>query len=435
MYRYYFLFFFNACYSASFAQINSGNYLYRCNEKLVEVIMEDLFTPPVASRVHVYPNIAAYEVLCLKYNNLNSLGEVFANFEKITEPNEGVDYSLSALTAFTTVAKKLVYSEYMITDFEQDEYSKWLSENMKDTARLSRSVTHGKAAAGKCMVWIKKDNYDFTRTLTRYQVVDTAGAWQPTGPAYSNAIEPNWYLIRSLLFDSTTMMKSTPCIPYSEDKNSKFYKDAFDVYKQSLQLDNKQKLIANFWDCNPNITKVSGHFTYFIHKISPGGHWVRITGQAVKNSGLNERNTSRIYTTLTIALFEGFLSCWTDKYKYNLVRPETYINKLISPKWVPFIETPPFPEYPSGHSVISGSAATVLTGLIPQPYAFTDSSEMYIDLPPRHFNSFQDAAFEASMSRFYGGIHFLPALENGLTQGREIGNIVLKKLTPLWNDK
>jgi hypothetical protein len=117
-----------------------------------------------------------------------------------------------------------------------------------------------------------------------------------------------------------------------------------------------------------------------------------------------------------------------EKYKSEAIRPETYINRLIDPKWLPYIQTPPFPEYTSGHSVISSASATILTRIIPQPYEFTDSSEMYINIPPRHFKSFREAADEASISRFYGGIHYMPSLDNGIKQGNEVGNYVLQKL-------
>jgi hypothetical protein len=155
---------------------------------------------------------------------------------------------------------------------------------------------------------------------------------------------------------------------------------------------------------------------------------MRITGQSLKNLGMDEIKSAQTYVLVALALYEGFLSCWTDKYIYNKIRPETYINKLIAPKWRPYIETPPFPEYPSGHSVISGASSTILMGMIPQPYAYIDSNEMYIGLPARKFQSFKKAADEASVSRFNGGIHFMEALDNGLDQGRRIGAYILQKI-------
>jgi hypothetical protein len=109
------------------------------------------------------------------------------------------------------------------------------------------------------------------------------------------------------------------------------------------------------------------------------------------------------------------------------MRPETYINRLISPQWKSYIETPPFPEYTSGHSVVSSASSTILSGLIKQPYAFTDSSEMYLNMPPRRFKSFREASNEASISRFYGGIHFMPSLTNGIIQGNAVGNFILSR--------
>jgi hypothetical protein len=154
---------------------------------------------------------------------------------------------------------------------------------------------------------------------------------------------------------------------------------------------------------------------------------VRIACQAVANRNLDEFRTSEVFSLLALGIYEAFLSCWTEKYKSNSMRPETYVNRLISPQWKSYIETPPFPEYTSGHSVVSSASSTILTGLIKQPYAFTDSSEMYIDMPPRPFRSFREASEEASISRFYGGIHYMPALTNGIIQGNEVGAFILKR--------
>jgi hypothetical protein len=418
--------------SIVFSQRLPGNFLYRCNEKLVEIIMEDLFTPPVASRVQLYPNVAAYEVLAHKHPKLRSLGGQLKGLTTVNAPASKIDHSLAAFFAFTTVAKRLVYSEYLIEDFQKKESANWLSLN-KDSVVLQQSIEYGQQVADHIIAWLKADNYDYTRTLTRYIVVDSAGAWQPTAPDYANAIEPNWHYMRSTVFDSLNRVHAIPPLRYDEKKHSAFYKSAMKVYEQSIKSDTLHREIALFWDCNPNITRSAGHFTYFIHKVSPGGHWLRIAGQALKNLGMDEISSAKTYTLVSLALFEGFLSCWTDKFQYNTLRPETYINKLISPKWKPYIETPPFPEYPSGHSVISSASATVLTAMIPQPYSFTDSSEMYINLPPRRFESFRDAVNEASLSRFYGGIHFMEALDNGIDLGKRVGNFLLQKLK-LEND-
>lgn len=412
-----------------YGQSSTGNYLYRCNEKLTDVIMEDVFNPAQASRVHVYPNIAAYQVLSFKYKELTPLSGVLSQLKSFDKPATKIDYSLSALTAYAAVARKLVYSEYMINDFENAEQMRWLLKNNNDSVLFKASVDFGHSVSQKIIEWIKGDNYDYTRTLSRYVLSDTAGAWMPTAPEYMTALEPNWPLMRSFIFDSQGEIRPRqPNLTYSEDKNSRYYKEALEVYELSMNLDSAKKFTALYWDDNPNANIASGHLSYFIHKIYPGGHWVKITGQAVKNLNLDEMRTVQIYTLLTLGNYEGFRSAWIEKYSSNAVRPETYINKLIAPKWLPYIETPPFPEYPSAHSVTSGASATILTALIPQPYSFTDSSEMFIGMPPRYFKSFMDAANEAGMSRFYGGIHYRRACEVGILQGTDVANAILNKL-------
>jgi len=403
------------------------NYLYRCNEKLIEVVMEDLFTPPVASRVHVYPNIAAYEVLCLGKTDMISLRGSIPQLPRLVLSDSSVNLSIAAEFAFTTVAKKIVLSEYMITDFESVERELWLNE-IKDSIILNKSIEYGKAQARLIIDWILKDNYAQVKAMEKYVLSEKVGAWIPTAPEYTPAIEPHWDLMRTLITDSSSQIKPLPNIAYSENKNSQYYKNAFALYTASISLDTTKKLIAQFWDCNPNISYSKGHLTYFVHKISPGGHWIKIAGQACKNLGFDQYKTAEVYTALTVGLYEGFLSCWSEKYRSEALRPETYINRLIDPNWLPYIQTPPFPEYTSGHSVISSASAAILTDLIPQPYSYVDSSEMYIGIPARSFKSFREAASEASLSRFYGGIHYMPSLDNGILQGAEIGQFVLQKL-------
>jgi hypothetical protein len=183
-----------------------------------------------------------------------------------------------------------------------------------------------------------------------------------------------------------------------------------------------------YWDDNANILKSGGHLSYFEHKITPLGHWLTIAGEAIKYYHFSTGQTARIYAITSLAQYEAVLSCWKEKYKSNALRPETYINKLIDAKWKSYIETPPFPEYTSGHSCISGASAKILTALIPQPYSFTDSTEVPFNLGSRFFSSFQEAANEASISRYYGGIHYIPALNQGLIQGQAIANFILKRL-------
>jgi hypothetical protein len=216
---------------------------------------------------------------------------------------------------------------------------------------------------------------------------------------------------------------------------SPFYKESFEVYQIVKNLTKEQLEIAQFWDCNPNQSYTKGHVTFFHQKISPGGHWMGIASTVCRKKRLNLIETSEVFTTTAIALYDGFISCWDEKYKSNHIRPETYIEKYIDPQWDPILQTPPFPEYTSGHSVISNAAATMLTSLLGDNIAFTDSTEVEFGLPARHFNSFYHAAGEAAISRLYGGIHFRPSIENGSRQGHKLGEFVAAKLRTRKNQQ
>jgi PAP2 superfamily len=131
---------------------------------------------------------------------------------------------------------------------------------------------------------------------------------------------------------------------------------------------------------------------------------------------------------VSISLIDGFISCWDEKYRSKLIRPESYINQYIDENWLPILQTPPFPEYTSGHSVISGAASVALTHLFGENFSFTDSTEVVFGLPVRKFESFYQASSEAAISRMYGGIHYRPAVEEGLNEGKLLGSFVLSKI-------
>ena len=171
-----------------------------------------------------------------------------------------------------------------------------------------------------------------------------------------------------------------------------------------------------------------GHLQYGFKKISPGAHWLGIAGIACLNANKGFEETMQIYTSVSIGLMDAFICCWDEKYRSNRVRPETAIRKYIDPQWAPLLQTPPFPEYLSGHSVISNASAAILTHYFGNNFSYSDSVEVAYGLPSRAFQSFQQAAAEAAISRFYGGIHFMDAITNGQQQGTKVGAWVLQKI-------
>jgi membrane-associated phospholipid phosphatase len=242
------------------------------------------------------------------------------------------------------------------------------------------------------------------------------------------AVEPYWSKMRTIVLDSASEYRPIPPPVFSIEKDSEFYKQAYEVYETGNSLTAEQRAIAAFWDCNPFFLNTQGHLNFATKKLSPGGHWMSIAGIAAAKNKADLITTAAAYAFTSIALYDGFISCWDEKFRSNLIRPETYINSQINEKWRPVLQTPPFPEYTSGHSVISTAAATVLTYFFGEHFQFDDITEMDFGLPMRSYPSFIAASQEAAISRMYGGIHYRAAIEAGQLQGSLIGDKVISRI-------
>ncbi|RYF69958.1 MAG: phosphatase PAP2 family protein [Cytophagaceae bacterium] len=230
------------------------------------------------------------------------------------------------------------------------------------------------------------------------------------------------------MMDSAAQFRPVRPTPYSEQKGSAFYRQAKEVYDTCRVLSASQQHIANFWDCNPFFLNQKGHVSFGTKKISPSGHWMGITSLVSVQQKLSLAETIRWHTLVGLTMADAFISCWEEKYYSNRIRPETYINQQMDRAWRPLLQTPPFPEYTSGHSVMSQAVATVLMALAGKPIGYTDTVEVEFGVPARTYRSFTHAASEAAISRLYGGIHFRDSIESGMQQGEQIGQFVLKKI-------
>lgn len=402
-------------------------------DNVTQIMIHDIFSPPVASRIFVYPNVAAYEIIAQNNTSYTSLQNQLKGLDSIPklDAKNDVNQHLAALIAHMEVSKQLVFSEDLIEKFRDSLYTKWENENSKE---FEVSKEYGLKVADRVKKWMSKDNYKETRTFPKFSVhTNEPGRWQPTPPAYMDGIEPHWGKIRTMVIDSASQFKPVPPAPFSLDKNSTFFKEVQEVYDISLMMkkkgdDSEEIQIAQFWDCNPFVSVTQGHMMFAKKKISPGAHWMGIVKIACKKSKADFEKTVFAYTQTSIGLFEAFISCWDEKYRSNVVRPETVINQNIDENWKPLLQTPPFPEYTSGHSVASTSAATILTSVFGDNFNFSDDTEIQFGLPIRKFKSFNDASKEAANSRFYGGIHYKAAIVNGIVQGKNVGDFIVNKL-------
>jgi hypothetical protein len=402
-------------------------------DNVTQIMLHDIFSPPVASRIFVYPNIAAYEVLAQNSKKYISLQNQLNGLDSIPklDSKSGVNQQVAALVAHMEMSKQLVFSEELVEKFRDSLYKKWSDCNEKE---FEVSKEYGLKVAERIKKWMGKDNYKQTRTMSKFSVhANQPARWQPTPPAYMDAVEPHWGEIRTLVLDSASQFKPIPALPFSLVKSSPFFKQVQEVYDISLALqkkgDNCEEIqIAQFWDCNPYVSVNQGHMMFAKKKITPGGHWMGIVKIACKKTAADFEKTVFAYTKTSIGIFEGFISCWDEKYRSNVVRPETVINQNIDEDWKPLLQTPPFPEYASGHSVVSTASATILTSIFEDDFSFTDDTEVQFGLPKRTFSSFHVAAKEAANSRFYGGIHYKAAIENGIIQGKNVGDYIVQKL-------
>ena len=416
--------------SADYQQVLHNPVLYsKITGQLTDVITYDIFSPPVASRIYAYSHLAAYQAMVHGDSSYTSLNGQLKGLDNALPPDSGkvIDHPYAALIAFMEVGRTLTFSKDQ-TDKIVDSIKMLADKHGMPEAMKKNSEDYGVAVAKAVLAWSKKDNYAQTRSAAKYTVPNDEGKWVPTPPGYFQAVEPQWRTIRTITLDSCNQFAPPPPCVFKKDSLSEFYKMARQVQDTANNLTDEQKAIASFWDCNGFKLNVVGHTMYATKAMTPGGHWMGIVGILSQNQKADFDKTVYTYTSVAFAVMDAFIACWDAKYTWNLVRPETVINKYIDPNWKPFLQTPPFPEYTSGHSIISTAAATVLEHIYGSQAAFTDSTERPWGFADRKFSSPRQAADEAGMSRFYGGIHYRPSIFVARDQGVKVGNWVLSKL-------
>jgi len=405
--------FLSACANGPPATYQSGGdpeLLHAAVQQLTDVIVYDILSPPQASRAYAYASIAAYEAVRPAHPGQRTLAGQVRGLTSLPEPTPGVDYNypLAATHAFLIVGRALTFSHDRL-DSARVRLEAPLRSRMSG-AVFERSMAYGDTVAQRILAWAAKDNYLQTRGYPKFTVTSEAGRWRPTPPAYMDAVEPYWNKIRPFVLDSAAQFRPQATYRFDMKPGSQFYKEAREVYDVGRTLSDEQRAIAAFWDCNPYVMHVQGHTMFATKKITPGGHWMGIVAIAARQAHADFMRSAEAYARTAIALNEGV------------------INAYIDERWEPLLQTPPFPEYTSGHSGISTAASIVLTDEFGDNLGFTDDVEKAYGLPARTFTSFKQAAAEAAISRLYGGIHYRHAIEQGQVQGRHVGELVVQRI-------
>jgi hypothetical protein len=395
-------------------------------------MVHDVISPPAAARYYAYSMLGAYGIVAAHNRNLPAPQHLAKGFAalRLDTVKATYNYQVAAYYSLLETARRLLPSGETLAE-EEAGFLQGLAQQGMAPGVLSESARVGRLAAAAVVTFSKTDHYAQLSALKRYTPVKAEGSWYPTPPAYFEAVEPNWKTIRPLVIDSASGFRPAAPCAFSKDTASAFYREALAVYKVSKHLTTEQLEMAQFWDCNPFAISTSGHMSIGFKKISPGGHWMNIAALVARQQKVGFDKTVYVLCAEGITLMDSFISTWDAKYATNRIRPETYLNKYVDVKWQPVLQTPPFPEYTSGHAVVSNASAEVLTYLLGDKIAYVDDTEIPFGSGQRAFTSFRQAAAEASLSRFYGGIHYLDSIERGNEQGRKIGRyIVAKVLAP-----
>jgi hypothetical protein len=378
-------------------------------------IEAETVSAPAAARLYAYAGVTLYESVVPGIPGDNTMSGELNGLSALPQPDPDKVYD------WTTVANEALYgtmSKLMpITDATQkallDQHDKVLADRKAALPAdvVARSLAQGKAVADKLVSWSGQDNYAVAHNKPYTLPTGDPSLWVETTPGAA-PVEPYWGTVRTFaLADSDTCAVKFN-LKFDTDPNSTFYLQALEVKTIKDKLTQEQRDIADFWRDTPGQTG------------TPAGHWMLIAGALANQMNLKLSKVAEMYALVGVAVSDSFVSAWELKYKVLLLRPVTYIDKYIQPGWAPYVQTPAFPEYPSGHSVVSGAAAEVLRAMFGS-VAFKDTTQKIHGMETRTFTSFEQAASEAAISRMYGGIHFRAAIENGLRQGRCIGDIVV----------
>lgn len=397
--------------------------------RMTEVMIHDITNPPLAARFFSYACLSGYEVLVQNDSAVTGLHGILNGYPEIKKPDSLVGYhvQLSAMLAMMETAKKMQPSGKMMGEYEQHLMDSCKKIGFPEEV-VEKSLGYASWVSKKILAYAKADRYNRISNYPRYTPLNKPGCWYPTAPAYMPAVEPYFNTVRPFTLDSASQFIPSRPVAFATDKNSEFYRLMMRNYTVTKEMPMEYRVIAAFWDCNPFAVQDDGHLILGLKKISPGAHWLGITGIACQQAKKGFAESLQIHTMVSMGLMDAFITCWDEKFRSNRIRPESAIRQLVDPHWQPLLQTPPFPEYLSGHSVISAASATILSHYFGNQFAYKDSVEVSYGLPARSFTSFRQAAEEAAISRFYGGIHFMDAIEQGMVQGKKVGDQLVRKV-------
>ena len=366
-----------------------------------------------ANRLFAYSGISLFEASRFEMHESRSLYGQLSEMPAMPVPEKNKKYSwvISANAAMANITRDLFPGITAANNASIDSLEKIYSDKITATEGadvVARSSALGDSVASAIFNWSKSDL--FNHVGDPYTPPVFPGAWVPTPPAFAAAAAPYTGNCRTFMHIFSEGTTTPPPFAYSEDPGSDFYKMVNNVYTISKSLTTDQKNIALFW----NDVGVGVGYT-------PMGHCLSILTQVLDNSNASLATAAIAYSKAGIALWDASVVCWRSKFKYNQLRPVTYIQAHIDNTWLPLIGTPPHPEFPAAHAFITSSIMEVLSSVFGKHYSFTDHTYDFRGFPSRSYSSFEDVANECGESRVYGGIHYQESVDIGHAFGSLVG--------------
>ncbi|MDT8855596.1 vanadium-dependent haloperoxidase [Paracoccaceae bacterium Fryx2] len=376
-------------------------------------------SPPVAARAFGYIGVTAYESVAGGSGSMASLAGQLNGLTPLParDPGAAYDEALVLHAAMAAAAQSHFANTGPTGQRAMAAMESRLGQRLAEALPadvVARSTAMGRAVAAHVLAWSQDDGGAVVANMgfpESFALTPGPGHWVPTSMIRQQQVPllPGWGNNRPFAMPHGASCPLPAPPDYSEDPGSAFHAEAMEVVTVTRTLTDEQRLIARFWSDDPMLSP------------TPPGHWISIATEILIRDGADIEQRVDVLARLGIALADAFIGCWHSKFEHDLLRPVTYIRRVIDPAWEPLLITPPFPEYPSGHSTQSGAAASVLTDLFGPGFAFVDATHADDGMAPRTYPDFWAAAEEAGLSRLYGGIHFRAAIERGLDQGRCIG--------------
>lgn len=383
---------------------------------LSEAIQNSTAAPCLASRNLAIIYTAAFE-------SANAPAPKYSSYlDNLPQQNGEIDTGIASCAALHFSAKILFPSHKgRFAKLYREQLEVLSSSNRKDVA--NRSIQFGESVA-KQMLKIRSD--DGSTSPQTYYPKDEIGKWKRTPPTYRPPELSYWARTKPFGLEKSDQFRLPEPLALDSLEYAKALEEVREIgAKNSNKRTEDQTEIAHFWSC-------------FSYTSTPAGHWFEIATKAARDERLDLLDALRLLALMNLSMADAGIACWDTKYFYESWRPIQAIHLAdqdgnphtkADPTWDSLLESPPHPEYTSGHGAFSGAGGRIMEIFFEQikPYSFSTTSS---SLPGvvRQYSSISECTDEICFSRLYGGIHFQYSNLRGRDLGEQVADFVYETL-------